>query len=56
MAKQKFYQLFKNGIVQADRIDDYIDQWHETDLEVSIYEFLGMTKEEYFKYIKDGTL
>ena len=56
MAEQKFYRLFKSMIITADKIDDYIDKWHSTDLEIPIYEFLGMTKEEYFKWVRHGNL
>ena len=40
------------GEVLLDEIDDFIDQWHESDSESPIYEFLGMTRYEYFLWLK----
>ena len=37
----------------ATDIDDYIDQWHDSDDESTLYEFLGMTKEEYSLFCVD---
>ena len=42
---------FVNDVINADalleQIDDYVEQWHEADTELSVYDYLGMTKEEY---------
>jgi len=34
-------------------IDNYIDQWHESQSDQTIYEYLGMTGEEYALFVKD---
>lgn len=32
-------------------VDDLIDEWHEGNSNLPLHEFLGMTKEEYNKWI-----
>jgi DNA-directed RNA polymerase specialized sigma subunit len=34
--------------------DDLIEEWHNSNSEMEIYEYIGMTKEEYFKWVEDG--
>ena len=33
-------------------IDDLIDEWHEGDSDLELYEYLGMTFEEYAKFVE----
>ena len=33
-------------------IDDQIDEWHNGDSDLELYEYLGMTLEEYEKFVK----
>lgn len=35
-------------------IDDYIDSWHESDSDLSLSEFLGMSPEDYQLYVEDA--
>lgn len=42
-----------NGNALISDINQYIDNWHESASELSIYDFLGMTKEEYIMFVKD---
>jgi hypothetical protein len=42
-----------NGDALLSEIDDYIDLWHDSDTEMSLHKFLGMTKEEYALYVED---
>jgi len=44
-----FLDLYWRGKVSADRIDDFIDDWHESDdsEQRPLAEFLGMTEDEY---------
>lgn len=35
------------GDVQEDEIDDFVEEWHDSDLELGLDAFLGMTWEEY---------
>jgi len=34
-------------------IDNYIDSWHDGDSELSLHEFLGMSRKEYALYLED---
>jgi len=34
-------------------IDDYIDQWHESDSDLELHEYLGMSKKEYTLFVED---
>lgn len=48
---------FINDCIQGDAlvsdVHDYIDQWHDSDDDISIFEYLGMTKSEYALFIED---
>lgn len=48
---------FINDVINADaileQIDDYVEKWHELDTSSSIYEYLGMTEEEYFLWVEN---
>ena len=48
-----FFQLYLDGEVLADDIDDFIDQWHERPGRKKIFDFLGLTKEEYELWLRD---
>ena len=41
------------GEAFLEDIDDHIDDWHDSDSDLSIHEFLGMTHAEYLLWIKD---
>ena len=45
-----FVELLKQGKIDYKDIDDYIVEWHKGNSNKTIYEFLGMTKEQYFKF------
>ena len=47
-----FVDALKNGDVEYDDIDTYINMWHKGNSTLTIYEFLGMKKEEYFMFLK----
>ena len=44
-----FIEKCINGDASLDEIDDYIDEWHDSDSDINLelHEFLGMTWEEY---------
>lgn len=48
---------FINDVINADalldEIDDYIEKWHDSDTDCSVYEYLGMTEEEYFLWVEN---
>ena len=50
---QTFLALYLNGEVLADDIDDFIDSWHEGSSAQEIYQFLGMSLEEYSLWIRN---
>lgn len=47
---------FINDVINADaildEIDDYVERWHNTDSDVSIFDYLGMTEEEYLLWVE----
>jgi hypothetical protein len=56
-----FMELYSEGAVTADEIDDFIDRWHEeapavTGRPVPIHEFLGMTWDEYEAWVRDPSV
>ncbi|MBE5318739.1 hypothetical protein IM793_06215 [Pedobacter sp. MR2016-19] len=34
-------------------IDDYVDSWHDGNSDLSLHEFLGMSRKEYALYLED---
>ena len=48
---------FINDVINADaildEIDDYIEKWHDSDTDCSVFEYLGMTEEEYFLWVEN---
>jgi hypothetical protein len=49
-----YADALRSGEINYDIIDDYIEYWHTHDTGNSLQEFLGMTKDEFVKYIKHG--
>ena len=45
--QNNFISLCANGQLSLDKIDDYIDQWHDSSSELELYDYLGMTQKEY---------
>ncbi|MEW6237245.1 MAG: hypothetical protein AB1656_17820 [Candidatus Omnitrophota bacterium] len=51
---ETFIEKCLKGSALLDEIDDYIDAWREDESgEEELYEFLGMTKEEYSLWVTD---
>lgn len=48
-----FVEALRQGLADYDDIDDYIDAWHNSSFQGEVYEFLGMTKQQYFKWGED---
>ena len=48
---------FINDVINADaildEIDDYVERWHNTDSDISIFDYLGMTEEEYLLWVEN---
>lgn len=43
----KFLELCVQGHALPEDIDDFVDEWHDSDSEVSLSEYLGMSSDEY---------
>jgi hypothetical protein len=50
--RERFVELCLAGDVLMDEIDDYVHAWHTGDTKESIYDFLGMTREEYDLWVE----
>jgi len=35
-----------------EKIDDEIEQWHNSDIDIPLHEYLGMTEKEYAKWVE----
>jgi hypothetical protein len=42
--------------VGYDDIDDFIDQWHQAPQGKSVYDFLGMTRQEYALWVTEASV
>ncbi len=42
-----FLSLALAGEAMTDEIDDYVDQWHEDPVGLSLHDYLGMDREEF---------
>ncbi len=56
-----FVDLYADGSVTADDIDDFVDRWHEETPTVDgrlvpMSEFLGMTRDEYEAWVRDASM
>lgn len=49
-----FVEALEYGLVDYNDIDHFVDAWHEGDSTLEIDEFLGMTEEQYFKWVDEG--
>src|SRR4051794_32934853 len=47
-----FVDLCLRGEALAEEIDGYVDAWHEGGTGQPIYDFLGMTREEYSLWVE----
>jgi len=41
------------GEARLEDVDDFVEKWHGGDGELSLHEYLGMTKAEYSRWITD---
>lgn len=48
-----FIEKCISGDALSFEIDDYIDNWHNSDSELELHEYLGMTKAEYSLFVDD---
>ena len=48
----RFYQLFQNGEIPVRKINEYINEWHESTSEEPLYEYLGLTRKQYVQWVR----
>jgi hypothetical protein len=51
---KSYAAALRAGEINYDADEDYIEYWHTHDTGNSLQDFLGMTKDEFVKYIKHG--
>jgi hypothetical protein len=49
-----FMDRYLAGEVKPEAIDDFVDEWHEGKYTASLAEFLGMSDDEYWRWVKDA--
>ncbi|MBB1428228.1 hypothetical protein H5181_17440 [Shewanella sp. SG44-2] len=47
----RFIDLCVMGHALPDDVDDYVDDWHDSESDVTISEYLGMSSEEYESWV-----
>jgi hypothetical protein len=47
-----FVDDWKNGIAQPDQIEDYIDRWHNSNSVSPLATYLGLSQEQYNRWLK----
>lgn len=56
MSKLKYMEACFAGEALQDEIEDYIEEWHESGSSEEIYEFLGMTEDEYAIWVENDSM
>ncbi|MGZ5200925.1 MAG: hypothetical protein ACXWC4_14230 [Telluria sp.] len=51
-----FIERCQSYEARVDDIDNYIDEWHENSQGKSLYDFLGMTRQEYALWLADSSI
>ncbi len=52
MRFEPFIDVVLHGDALWTEIDDWVDQWHDTDTGMELHEFLGMTSDEYGLWVE----
>jgi hypothetical protein len=47
-----YMELCLEGMADLTEIDEYIEKWHTSETDVTIYEFLGMNRKEYALWVE----
>jgi hypothetical protein len=56
MSNLKFMDACMNGEELAEEIETYIEEWHEGDSKETVYEYIGMTREEYGLWVENDSI
>jgi hypothetical protein len=51
-----FIELCLQGDCEPEEIDDFVDEWHDNQIDIPLSKFLGMTAEEYEKWLVNSNL
>jgi len=51
-----FVDLCMAGTVLMDEIDDFIEAWHDSESDVELHDYLGMTLGEYTAWVDESWL
>ena len=54
MTETNFIEKCVQGQAMVFDIDEYLDEWHNVESDKTIYDFLGMTDDEYSWWIHDS--
>ncbi len=56
--QSNFMTLYRLGLLRAEDIDDYIDEWHDAEhnLTQSLHDYLGMSYQEYAHWVTTNQL
>lgn len=54
MFEKTFIEAYLAGEASLDNLDAYIEFWHTHDTGNKLHEFLGLTSEEYARWLKSG--
>ena len=49
-----FMGRYLAGEVEAEDIDDFVEEWHKGEHHASLAEFLGLADDEYWRWVKDA--
>lgn len=49
----KFYDLYMQDKVNIEDLDDFLEEWHRSNSHEEINEYLGLTEEQYYKWVDD---
>jgi predicted transcriptional regulator len=55
-ARPSFIELCIRDKVLPEEIDDFVQGWHQSDSNEELYEFLGMTWDEYATWVTDASI
>ena len=51
-----FMERYLAGEVEAEDIDDFVEAWHTGEHAASLAEFLGLSDDEYWRWVKDANV
>lgn len=51
-----FFEEYCKGLLLAEQIDDFIDEWHLGSGDQELHEYLGMTWVEYGAFVMDASI